>query len=295
MQNKKILRKLFIIGAVQLFVCSPVFFAGLALSQTKQTNAPQVLEADKSTSQSAEATTLKQTENGKGVDDTTPAKPSPSKETISDLSSKKIKEMAVQVLSSIPKGKVVAFVEFTDASDKVTKISQSVFLQIEPAVIAEGNRIGLSFIERRDLKLIMDEWHLNSAFGTDKADPGAQALLGADYILTGKVLINDGNTLCTLKIVDLITGKIVTSVSGKANSIKEDKKLQTTKAKPPQPPPSTQIASVKQNSNAIISNDSKLSMWTSKWTSYSRSEIKFDRKMVFNPLDHLVEVINTAK
>jgi hypothetical protein len=30
-------------------------------------------------------------------------------------------------------------------------------------------------------------------------------------------------------------------------------------------------------------------------SSYSRSEIKFDRKMVFNPWDHLIEVVNTAK
>jgi hypothetical protein len=112
----------------------------------------------------------------------------------------------------------------------------------------------------------MDEWNLNSALGTERADPGAQALLGADYILTGKVLITEGNTLCTLKLVDLISGKIVTSVSGKVKIIKEDKKHEAAISKPYQFPDSMQKNALKTNSNTIISSDSKLSIWTSKWT-----------------------------
>ena len=259
MKNNIFFKMLFIVGALQLF------FGQVAFCQTKKTNVPQASAAEKNASQGAESTTLKDAEKGKEADHKTQTQPSSTQETISNISPKKIKEMASQIFSSISKGKVVAFVDFTDASNKVTKSSQSIFLQVEPVVIAEGNRIGLSFIERKDLKLVMDEWNLSSAFGTEKADPGAQALLGADYILTGKVLITDDNTLCTLKLVDLISGKIVTSVSGKANSIKEDKRLQTTVPIPPPTSLSTQINAEKINSNTIISNDSKLSMWTSKW------------------------------
>jgi len=46
----------------------------------------------------------------------------------------------------------------------------------------------LGFVERKDLKLIFDEWALDS-FG-DTGDVGARTLLGADLIITGKVRID---------------------------------------------------------------------------------------------------------
>lgn len=171
--------------------------------------------------------------------------------------------MASQIFSSIPKSKVVAIVDFTDPSNQVTKSSQAVFFQIEPVIIAEGNRIGLSFIERKDLKLIMDEWNLNLALGTEKADPGAQTLLGADFILTGKVLIAGNDTICTLKLVDLTTGKIINSASGNTNIVKENKNPPVTV--PTETTSAIRISAEKPN-NYVVSDDSKLSIWTNKRT-----------------------------
>ncbi|MFH0781849.1 MAG: DUF4384 domain-containing protein [Pseudomonadota bacterium] len=261
MKNHNFFRTLLITWSSLLLIYNPIFFGQVALSQTKQTNNPQTLETEKSNSQSAETITLKQTEKGKAPDNNTQTQSS-TKRTINNISPKKIKEMALQILSAIPKGKAIAIVDFTDPSNQVTKGSQAILLQVEPIVIGEGNRIGLSFIERKDLKLIMDEWNLNLALGTEGADPGAKALLGADFILTGKVLITGDDTLCTLKLVDLTTGKIITSVSGKANIVKEIKAPSVT-APTPAPSP-IQISTDKPNSNSTVSDDSKLSVWTSK-------------------------------
>ncbi|HBY02746.1 MAG TPA: hypothetical protein DEG92_09465 [Rikenellaceae bacterium] len=256
MKDNNLIKTLYIVG-----VLHQMFFGQLALCQTKQTNISQNPKVETNTSQIADATTLEQAEKGKDSSNKTQAQSS-NKDTISNISPKKIKEMASQIFSSIPKGKAIAIVDFTDPSNQVTKGSQAILLQVEPVVIAEGNRIGLSFIERKDLKLIMDEWNLNLALGTEKADPGAQALLGADYIVTGKVLITGDDTLCTLKLVDLTTGKIITSVSGKANNVKEIKHPSVTVPTPATSP--IQISANKANSNAMVSDDSKLSVWTSK-------------------------------
>jgi len=173
-----------------------------------------------------------------------------------DISQKAIKEMAGKLLANAVKEKAIALMEFTDGSGKITRESQSVFLNAEPVIVEEGNRLGVSFIERKDLKLILDEWALKSMAHTDIIDPGAQVLLGADYILTGKVVVNDGQLLCSMKLVDLLTGKILTSVSGKAHAVK------ATKAGVSPSPANAR----KTATNESVSDDGKLSLWTIKDT-----------------------------
>lgn len=189
-------------------------------------------------------------EREKTASENSPTPPPP------DISQKAIKEMTGKLLANAVKEKAIALMEFTDGSGKITSESQRVFLNAEPVIVEEGNRLGVSFIERKDLKLILDEWALKSMVQADVVDPGAQVLLGADYILTGKVIVSEGQLLCTMKLVELLTGKILTSVSGKAHTVKATKAGSApTPAKPP-----------KTANNKSVSEDGKLSLWTLKNT-----------------------------
>lgn len=179
------------------------------------------------------------------------------KDKLENISPKKAKEMVAKLLAPIPKDKRIAFVEFTDSTGEVTKFSQSIYLQLEPIVITEGNRLGLSFIERKDLKFIMDEWDLKSLYHNEM-DLGAQTLLGADFILTGKTLAALNDTLCTLKLVDLSNGKIIMSISEKINTVKKEIKPADLASAPPVP------AKEKKRENLAVSDDSMLSIWSSK-------------------------------
>lgn len=179
-----------------------------------------------------------------------------SQKEFAGVSPEKIDEIAAKVLSSIPQGKTVAFVEFTDATGNVTNFSQSVFLQVEPIVLAEGNRLEISFIERSDLKFIMDEWDLKSLYHNEQTDQGAQTLLGADYILTGKAFSANEDTFCNLKLVDLSNGKILSSVSGKTNDVEQSKK--TIDDLP------AQRGAAKETKNISVSEDSNLTIWTDR-------------------------------
>lgn len=258
-------KSLLIIVATHLFTWYLPLFDLPAFCQTQQPDTHRASNPDKNPA-AAEETNLEKQEN-KVKESRTAAQTQPSgKEAIANISTKKIKEMASQIFAVIAKDKTVAFVDFTDASGQVTKGSQAVFMQVEPAIIEEGNRTGVSFIERKDLKLILDEWDLKSLYQAEGADAGAQALLGADYILTGKVLVADDNTLCTLKLVDLTSGKIVKSVSGKANIVKDIKPLNEPPAAQPPPQTSTiaKMVGEKADSNKTVSDDAKLSLWTSK-------------------------------
>jgi hypothetical protein len=103
------LKTLFVFVLLQIFALNQGTF-----SQTNKMIVSQVPEAKKSISQGAESdsTELRDTEKRKAPDNKTPAQFSSSKEIISDIYPKKVKEMVAQILSPIPKGKVVAFVDF---------------------------------------------------------------------------------------------------------------------------------------------------------------------------------------
>ena len=119
------------------------------------------------------------------------------------------------IFAGLSKGTTIAFVQFTEIQGKVTPFSQAVLQLVEPIIVKEGLKESISFIERQDLKLILDEWDLNSIYQTEDRDAGAQALLGADYILTGKAgSSNSKNIQCSLKLVNLTNGRIVKSVLG---------------------------------------------------------------------------------
>lgn len=241
-----------------------------AFSQTNSKANPKNQETDKNS-----------VPQGNEINSPAPKKSS-GKEANFTISSPKIKEISSKLFLTIPKGKTIAFAEFTDADGKMTQSSQSIFLQIEPIIIAEGNKAGLAFIERKDLKLILDEWDLNAVYKTEGVDPGAQALLGADYILTGKALATEDNIICTLKLIDLQSGKITNTASGKANPSKETKVVA---------PPVTVTPPVndKISSNKSVSEDAKLSIWTSKRTYNIGDKIE----VFFSVTDHLyVEIMD---
>jgi TolB-like protein len=167
-------------------------------------------------------------------------------------------EIVSQIFNNVPAGKVVAFVEFTNSSGEVSKFSQAIFQEIEPVMINAGIKKGISFIERKDLKLLLDEWDLKSIFPS-KADTGAQMLLGADYILTGKARLSKDNVQCAFKLVDLKDGRIIGTTI--ANLPAEDEFYIWENAKPPE-----KKIEIISGPNKVNSEDRKLSVWTNKKT-----------------------------
>ena len=113
----------------------------------------------------------------------------------------------------VPPNQMIAFVDFTDSSGVRTKLADKVYQRIEPSVISAGIKRGHKFIERRDLKLILDEWDLDM-FVVGEEDKGARSLLGADLILTGMVSVENSWAYLTFKLTSLDGGQIVSAGDG---------------------------------------------------------------------------------
>ena len=113
-----------------------------------------------------------------------------------------------QLLSKIPPGKRVAVAEFTASNQVKDRLSAEIYQLMEPLAMRIGKEKGLQFVERRDLKLIIDEWKLSMSGITD-GDAGARSLLDADYLLIGKVGLQDGQVRCSLKLTNLQNGEVV--------------------------------------------------------------------------------------
>ncbi len=158
-----------------------------------------------------------------------------------------------QVLANVPADKKVACVEFTNSEGKKSKLTAEMSLLIEPLAIEYGKGAGLQFVERRDLKLIIDEWQLNMA-GLTEGDAGARSLIDADFILIGKVSLEQAKVSCALKITNLQNGEIVATakVWRKAEPVYYKWLAQAEVA----------TSSPQTKSNQATSNDKLLSLWT---------------------------------
>ena len=117
-------------------------------------------------------------------------------------------EAASALLKNTPNDQPIAFVELTDGSGRSTRLTSEIFPIVETSLVKAGLQTKLAFIERKDIKLIMDEWTLDS-LENGAADRGARSLLGADKIVTGKISLEKDAVRCTLKLVNLQDGQIV--------------------------------------------------------------------------------------
>ncbi|WP_457576789.1 DUF4384 domain-containing protein [Desulfomarina sp.] len=122
-------------------------------------------------------------------------------------------EMAAgNLLQGVQAGKVIGFVDLTGSNGVASKLAAEIFQEMEPILIREGLDRQLAFIERKDLKLIFDEWALDSF--SESGDAGARTILGADYIITGKAKISGEFVQCSLKLIQLDNGRILAAAEG---------------------------------------------------------------------------------
>ena len=156
----------------------------------------------------------------------------------------------------VPPNQTIAFVDFTDTSGTRTKLADKVYQRIEPIVISSGIKRGHKFIERRDLKLILDEWDLDM-FVVGEEDKGARSLLGADLILTGMVSLEDSWAYLTFKLTSLDGGRIVSAgdgwLSSEQFSVKAHGKKET-----------VTVYTDKKAKNVSTSKDGSLRLWTDR-------------------------------
>ena len=162
---------------------------------------------------------------------------------------------AVQLLKNVEKGRVLGFVDLSGSGGESSKLSDAIFQKIEPIIVREGIRKNLLFIERKDLKLIFDEWALDS-FG-DTGDVGARTLLGADLIITGKVRLDGDLVHCSLKLIELDNGNILAVAEGYAKAQPHYYDWEKIEIK-------NNVDSREDVTNDSISSDNKLHLWTDK-------------------------------
>jgi hypothetical protein len=123
-------------------------------------------------------------------------------------------ESIASLFDRVEAGSTIAFVEITDsAAGKSSDLTNEMYQVIEHKVVEIGLEKGLHFIERRDLKLILDEWDLDG-LSASAGDDGAKSLLGADLILTGKISPSNKSIMCNLKLTKLQNGEIVSVAQG---------------------------------------------------------------------------------
>lgn len=176
----------------------------------------------------------------------------------SDGSDRQSLETAIhRLFLPLSAGSVVAFVEMTDAREENSSLAHEYYQRLEPKFIAAGRARDITFIERRSLKLIMDEWALDSL--GEEGDRGARRLLGADYILTGKVNREEGFDHCTFKLTQLGDGRIVAMAEGWRRRAPGS----------PEPPgvaakPGPDSGLVPGGTMVAQSNDGILTLWTDK-------------------------------
>ncbi len=172
---------------------------------------------------------------------------------------------ADSLLQGVQAGKVIGFVDLTGSNGEASKLAAEIFQELEPILIREGINRQLTFIERRDLKLIFDEWALDSFSKT--GDAGARTILGADYIITGKAKISGDFVQCSLKLIQLDNGRILAAAEGYV------------KARPhyyqwEQLPVEQEKQIRQQVSEEGVSSDGKLHFWTDKKRYLPGDEIK---------------------
>ena len=110
---------------------------------------------------------------------------------------------------------------FTDlsGSDPQNRIGKAIaeFLTSDLAAIK-----GLTFVERSSLEKVLSEMELSmSGITSDSAAPGIGKLLGAELIITGSYLFNEGDCVISFKVIKTATAEILKSgtVSGSKNRI----------------------------------------------------------------------------
>lgn len=159
---------------------------------------------------------------------------------------------AQQLLAPASPGTTIAFVDIKSSGPP--ELGEIVYQQLEPHLLWAGQRYGMTFIERRKLDFIMDEWKLSS-FG-EAGDKGAQTLLGADYIITASVLDSASGIHYTLKLVNLDNSEIVNITTGQLPS---NSGLATSNSfnRPVLAKPATA-------SNRAVSRDGKIRLWTDR-------------------------------
>lgn len=165
-------------------------------------------------------------------------------------------DAASQLLAPANPGTTVAFVDITNNSGSSPELGERVYQQLEPYLLWAGKSYGMTFIERRKLDFIMDEWKLSS-FG-ESGDKGAQTLLGADYIITGSVLSSASGVHYTLKLVSLSNSEIVNITTGR---LPPDSGMAASNSfrRPPPARPASKTAP-----NQAVSRDGMIRLWSDR-------------------------------
>ncbi len=113
------------------------------------------------------------------------------------------------LFAGLAAGQAVAVTEFTEPGGLVTRLSADIARQMEPRIVKKGAEKGLKFLERRELKLILDEWRLDMAGLTDRDGAAEKTLVGADYLLTGTVSLQIDGVEVAMKLLKVETGQVV--------------------------------------------------------------------------------------
>ncbi len=170
-----------------------------------------------------------------------------------------ISETMTRLFAEIPPGRDIAFVGLTDSAGAKTKLADEIRQRIEPVVINKGMEMGLKFLERRDLKLILAEWKLDMA-GLVQGDAGARQLLGADLLLTGGVSLEPKHVSISFKLIQLKDGRILSMSRG---SLPAEPIFQRwADAATPETKMAGRTKSLGQAGLRSTSPDGRLSLWT---------------------------------
>ncbi len=135
------------------------------------------------------------------------------KGAVASTTALRLPEAVAALLAPIASGQMLAVLQFTDSAGQSTRLAQEMRQRVEPLVIQKGLQLGLKFLERSDLKLVMEEWKLDMV-GLVKRDGGAMNLLGADLILTVRVSLEPSRVLFEFKLTRLADGQIVSVAEG---------------------------------------------------------------------------------
>ena len=164
------------------------------------------------------------------------------------------------LFENLSAGATVAFVGVKDNNGEKTRFSNEISQVIEPKIVKKGVNVGITFIERNDLDLILDEWKLDMSGLVGNGDQGARALIGADMIIVGKTSHKRPYSHVSLKLTNLADGKILSVVDGweKTDYEKPEDEIKGNVSSSP-----VGAADTRQI-NYASSPDGSLSLWTSE-------------------------------
>ena len=165
------------------------------------------------------------------------------------------------LVSSVSPPSSIAFVGLRGLEGEKSELANAAFFKLEPILINLCREQGLTMIERDDLQLIMNEWKLEMN-GLTKSDQGAQTLLGADIILTGKVKVELPDVHLFLKAINLKDGKILSGAEIRQPA-EEYGKAALAEQKAPAPVPAAAVPPPAPITNKSASEDAKIKLWTS--------------------------------